>query len=94
MHSLAMMVDDNRRNLPMTVLYRSGGNWSAVDRARLVCGLVTEVQSHPTHPEYLVLHGHHTEQQVSNALGGDLAFSLTPVTGLDNLQLPFTPQFA
>lgn len=91
MDLLAMQMEENRRKLKTTVLYREDGTWLKVEVSRLVTCLITEVSQHPKHPEYLVLFGHYTKEKISEAIIGGLAYITLQVTGVD--ELPFNPGF-
>lgn len=94
MNLLGLQVEENRRNLKMTVLRRQGGMWHRQEVARLCNGLMTEVSEHPEHPECLILFGHHTKEKTLEAIGGGQAYTATQVTGLQSEGVPFTPGFA
>lgn len=79
------------RTIKMTVLHRPGGQWWTEEVARLTNGLMTEVSSHPRHPEDLILLGHYTKEQTLRAIGGGVAYTATPMTGTK--ELPFMPGF-
>jgi len=88
-----LMMEENRRNLKVTVLHRPGGKWHDVEVSKLVDGLITEISQHPQHPEYLVVFGHHTKEQTLKALGGGMAYTATQVTGADDPRIPFPTGF-
>lgn len=94
MNLMALQVAENMRKLEMTVLFRQGGTWSREEVSNITNGLMTQVSSHPQHPEYLVLFKHFTKAKALEAHGGGLAFTATQVTGVQNKDLPFVPGFA
>lgn len=93
MNLIATQIEENRKNLKMTVLYRKGGIWHQLEVARFVNGLMTEVSEHPKHPEYLVLFGHHTKEKTLKALLGGIAYTATQIVGTNSKELPFVPGF-
>jgi len=88
-----MRREENLRNLKTTVLCRKRGIWSQPEIDRLVSGLVTEVSQHPEYPEYLIIFGHYTKEQVLKTILGGVAFTTRSVTGTDSKELPFYPGF-
>jgi len=84
-------VMENRRSLKLTILHRPGGTWDPSEIGNLVCGLMTEVQEHPSFPEHVILYGHHTKEQTLHALMGGAAYTATQVTGRDDERLPWKP---
>ncbi|MFA6437142.1 MAG: hypothetical protein WC242_03190 [Candidatus Paceibacterota bacterium] len=89
---LAMM-EENRRNLKVTVLHRPGGKWTNIEVGRLINGLMTEAVQCRDHPEYVVLYGHYTKEQTLEALGGVMAYTAIQVTGADDPRIPFPTGF-
>ncbi len=88
-----MQIEENRRRLKTTVLYRQNGNWHPLEVGLLTTNLDTEVSCHPKYPEYLILFGHYTKQQTLGALRGCQAYIATQVTGMESDKLPFNPGF-
>jgi hypothetical protein len=93
MNLMEMQIEENRRKLKTTVLYREGGTWDRIEVGRLVNGLKTEVSQHQKHPAYLVLFGHYTKEQTLQALLGGQAYTAIQVIGADSKELPFVPGF-
>lgn len=89
----AMRIEENMRNLKMTVLHRPGGQWYPSEISKFVNGLMTEASQHPKFPEYVILWGHHTKAATLEALGGGMAYTATLITGLGHKDLPFRPGF-
>jgi hypothetical protein len=76
---------DRQSKINFTILKREGGVWHGIEVNRLVNNLVTEVYSHPKHPEYIYLYGHYTKAQALEAIIGGFAFTAEKVTGVDRL---------
>lgn len=84
-----MQVVENRKNLKTTVLFRNGGTWPSLEIDRLGNKLV--VSGHPKCPEYLLVSGHYTKDEILEALWGGRSFTVSQVVGVESL--PFTPAF-
>ena len=93
MNLMAMQIEENRRNVKMTVLRREGGTWQSWEIGNLVNNLMTEISHHPQHPEHLVVFGHYSKERALKAHGGGLAFTATQITGIQSKELPFMPGF-
>jgi hypothetical protein len=91
MDLVGMQVEKNMRELKLTVLHRPSGTWDKIEVSRFVGGLMTNVYSHPQHPEHLILHGHYTKEQTLKALLGGITYTATQVVGINNEALPFRP---
>jgi hypothetical protein len=78
----------------MTVLRRPGGVWHVSEVGRLINDLTIAASGHPQHPEYLIVFGHHTMEEMHEALGEGAAYTATQITGMDHKDLPFVPNFA
>jgi hypothetical protein len=94
MDLVGMQVEKNRREMKMTVLYRSSGKWHLSEVSKLVNGLMTEISQHPQYTEYLIVYGHYTKEQTLKVLGGGVAYTATQVIGIQDDKLPFVPGFA
>ncbi|MBP9757246.1 MAG: hypothetical protein KBD06_01465 [Candidatus Pacebacteria bacterium] len=92
MDLVGMDVRDKLRRLKLTVLYRPGGTWLAVEVGRIVNGLMTEASQHPKFPEHVILLGEFTKEATLNAILGGIAYTATTLTGIDHKDLPFRPQ--
>lgn len=96
MNLVAMGMIENHKKMKVTILHRPGGVWHNSEVGRLVEGLTTEASGHPQRPEYLMLFGHYTKEQTLRAIGGGVAYTVKPITGvyrnpeLVSLWVPFT----
>jgi hypothetical protein len=88
-----MSVRKERAQTKVTVLRRPNGSWQNREVNHIVNGLMTSASQHPKYPVYLLIAGEYTKQQVLGIIGAGQDFSLTVITGLDNPELPFRPQF-
>jgi len=81
--------------LKQTILFREGGSWSRLEVSRLTRGLQTEVSGMDSKPEYLVLLGHYSKEEVLRAMMGGESFVVTQVTDARDSRLPWqlTPCF-
>ncbi len=79
--------------IKVTVLHRPGGVWRDKEILGLTDNLQAVVTGIATHPEYLILLGHHTKEATLQAIGGGFAYTATQVTGIDSPLLPFVPSF-
>lgn len=89
MNLTANRLEEKCRKLKTTVLYREGGTWAQLEISRIVNHFTTSVTADPKHPEYLIVSGHHTKEQILGAILGGVAFTAKQVTGISDL--PFSP---
>ena len=91
--TLAEQVEKNAKTLEMTVLHRPGNPWQQVEIDHLYDWFKTDISSHYSSPEHLVLLGHHPKEEVLMVLNLDEAScTVTQVTGMCR-PLPFIPSF-
>lgn len=82
---------NNQSDLKMTVLHRKNGLWGDIELVLLRIGLVTEVSTHPSFPQYLILLGHHTIEETLNVINFGPTHTVSQLIGIDNQNLPFKP---
>lgn len=84
-------IKEKRANTKFTLCHRPGGTWGAAEVSRLVTNLkpMTEAVQLPSNPEYLVLYGHYTKDQMKHAGGAGLAWTVEQCMGIE--KLPFNP---
>lgn len=78
-----------RADLKTTILHRPVGEWHPEELSRVVNGLHTVIARHYTFPEYVIVLGHFTKEQVLEVMWGGAAFTAVSHTGLEGL--PFNP---
>lgn len=68
-----------------TVLFRKGGIWSEAERERLVRALKMGAYYQASMPEYLLLEGHYTDEEINSVCYDGLPYTVETRIGWDNL---------
>ncbi len=89
---VGMHVTALREEAKFTVLTKPEGVWSNDETGKLAVGLITEVQSHPTKLQSIILWDEHSEEKIRNILG-PTEFNYKVLAGFDNEELPWRPMF-
>ena len=90
---MPLEVERIRREIQLTILHRPSGDWTSSESGRIVNGLMTEMEQHPQYPEYAILFGHYSKQDVLQALSGGVSFTALQVTGVEDERLPWRTRF-
>lgn len=80
----AIRMIESQKKMQVTILHRAGGVWHSTEVNRLVNDLMTEASQLPQHPEYLMLFGHYTKEETLRVIGGGVAYTAKPITGVYN----------
>lgn len=83
-----------KKDSTYTVLTRGAeslGTWSQREVSKITNGLRTEVYQVDQLPQYLIVYGAFTKEEVLRATGGGCTFTAEQVIGRDNADLPFRP---
>ncbi|OGD67490.1 hypothetical protein A2442_03230 [Candidatus Campbellbacteria bacterium RIFOXYC2_FULL_35_25] len=81
---------DSFKKMKMTLLHRPGGLWQNREIVCLSEKLQNAICRHLEFPEYVVISGHHQEEEVRSICFGS-AYTITQVEGADDKRLPFRP---
>jgi len=82
----------NHAKRMITVLTKTSGHWTQREDSRIMTTIHKPMSGIPLSPEILLLDGEYDREMIANAIGHN-DFELKVVEGLDNPELPFTPQF-
>ncbi len=94
-HLMGYMMDMTaaavRNQMKFTLLHRPNGAWSDDEVSNLINKLDANVDRDSGCPQYLVLHGHFSQEKTLEILGDKSGHTSEQVTGLYNDKLPFKP---
>ena len=91
MDLVGMTNRDNRARRMITMITKADGHWSQRECGRIQAAIRNSISGSPLHPNVLALNGEHAREVVAAAISHD-NFELKVIQGLDNPDLPFTPQ--
>lgn len=89
---IGMDVKAQRAKQKVTVLFSDTERWTDSEVSRLVAATGNSVCSDPRHPHHLLLPDAPGEGLLRNTLRNK-SFELTVITGMDNPDLPWVPEF-